>query len=108
MSINWYYGNSLSNCDILLGSASDISNSTQTVLHFNASSYITEYFARIQVNDSDGNYVNETLSFTTTGQGGGTMPRSSLWVIGVLFGAIGFIFALIFHKKKEGGKYGNY
>jgi hypothetical protein len=103
MNVSWYYGTTLDTCTNLLGSDSTFSNGTQSELNFNASSRSTEHFWRMFYDDGD-NFFNQTFSFTTEGEGGGgTMPRSSLWLAGVLFGAIGIVFAFIF-KTKTGGK----
>ena len=101
MNVSWFYGNSLTTCNTLLGSESSFTNATKTQLHFNATD-IEDYFFRIQLDDGV-DWINQSYTFTA-GIGGGVMPRSSLWVVGIIFSALGII-ALIFAMQNRKRRY---
>ena len=108
MNISWYYGLSSGNENILLGSDTNIINSTQNELLFAATERSTPYYWKIVVDDGT-HYQNETFVFQTEGYGAGYSYQptaNSLWVIGIL-GMVGFVFVLFFLNKKRKNNYGD-
>jgi len=103
MNISWYYG-SEGNENILLGTDSNIVNSTQSQLNFNASSRTTDYYWRIQVDDGSV-FENYTYTFQTEGLAGGGALRINQGIIAsvLLIGltSFGMICLYVFGSKKK-------
>ena len=107
MNISWFYGNSLGACSSPLSSASLILNSTQTSLHFPANSYVNDYYFRIQLDDGN-DFVNESFTFRTTGQGGGgggqiqgDSGAMGIALMGLLLSLVAIMF-FILRRKRNG------
>jgi hypothetical protein len=104
MTAKWYYGPQGSENN-LLGEDTNIFNSTQSELNWNASNRFTDYYWRLQVNDTNGNYENYTYNFKTEGfAGGGSAFSDDSTAIAIAAGALIFsMFGLIalFEVKKR-------
>jgi len=102
MNISWYYGLSLGNETILLGTENNINNGTFTELFYPAINRTTSYYWRVQADDGT-NYLNETYSFTTEGYPTVPMPTNiGLAIIGIIFGTLGILsFFMISNKRRK-------
>ena len=99
MNISIFYGSEgLEN--ILLYSNSNITNSTQNALNYNASNRATNYYWRIMANDGSF-WLNETYAFKTEGYTGHLIKNNNFAIIGILLGFFALIFVLLFKKKKR-------
>lgn len=108
MNISWYFGTTVGSENILLGTDDNVSNSTQNVLCYPAAGRSTEYFWKIVINDGQGNWHNESFSFTTESLGGG-MSRSNmaLFAVAMLMGGTGIavMFTMKRKRRRDGYKY---
>ena len=108
MNVSWYYGTALTNCNTLLGTDTNFSNSTQTELYHTANTRSTNYYYRVQANDGN-NYVNDTFTFKTEGYigGGGTFPNNGaplgIAAGALIFGILGFMIAI--KRKRRRNKF---
>lgn len=102
MNVTWYFGS----VNIIIGTDTDISNSTQDATLYMAINTSTTYTWKIAVNDGHGNWQNETYSFTTQGLGGNIFnsDNTAYGIIGFI-GVLGFIGYILNKRRKEKDDY---
>ena len=105
MNITWYYGLFEGDETILLGTDTNITNSTQNELFFIASGRATNYYWRVHVNDG-AEHINETFNFKTEGygMGGGQLISDGNGMgAALLIGGISFVLLLfiIIRKRRD-------
>ena len=102
MSISWYFGTSLGSEDTLLGSDNSIGNITQSELCYLATSRSTVYYWKIVVNDSYGNWCNESFSFTTEHLGiGRKIGGNAVYAVIGMSGIFGLVIFIVYRRRKN-------
>jgi len=99
-NISWYWGTSQGSENNILETDNNINAGSVNCLFPNVTSYNTEYFWRVMV-DNGMWYENNTYSFTTLGQssGGSSTDLSGVYglaAIGIILGFFGII-----HRRKQ-------
>ena len=102
MNVSWYFGYTLGNEDILIGTDTNISDGIQYDLLFLAVNRSTTYYWKIVLNDGVGNWENKTYIFTTEGYGGGggSGGRNVMGIIG-LIGILGIIGYFMSNRRRN-------
>jgi len=102
MNVSWYYGTTLGDENTLFGTDTNINNGTQNELFYPSTNLSTIYYWKIVVNDGNGNWCNESYSFTTEGYTAFMFPsdNSVYGIIGIL-GLLGFISFIIISKRRK-------